>query len=127
MLIDAGANADARPEHLVQFAHMGAVFAEEILDVPRAVRPAALDRRGAREGQPAHARRARAAAGAAELRFEGNTEGRTLLEAAADVVVCDGFTGNVALKTLEGTIRSVLEALRSEIRASAEGDARRAS
>jgi glycerol-3-phosphate acyltransferase PlsX len=55
------------------------------------------------------------------LRFEGNTEGRSLLEGDADVVVCDGFTGNVALKTLEGTIRSVLEALRSEIRSSATG------
>ena len=54
----------------------------------------------------------------ADLRFEGNTEGRTLLEGDADVVVCDGFTGNVALKTLEGTIRSVLGALRDEIEAS---------
>ena len=52
---------------------------------------------------------------AADLRFDGNTEGRALLEGEADVVVCDGFTGNVALKTLEGTIRSVLEALRAEI------------
>ena len=54
----------------------------------------------------------------ADLRFEGNTEGRSLLEGEADVVVCDGFTGNVALKTLEGTIRSVLGALRDEISAS---------
>ena len=46
------------------------------------------------------------------LRFGGNTEGRGLLEGEADVVVCDGFTGNVALKTLEGTIRSVIGALR---------------
>jgi glycerol-3-phosphate acyltransferase PlsX len=48
-------------------------------------------------------------------------EGRTLLAGGDDVVVCDGFTGNVALKTLEGTIRSVLEALRAEIRASVAG------
>ena len=58
----------------------------------------------------------------ADLRFEGNTEGRSLLEGEADVVVCDGFTGNVALKTLEGTIRSVLGALRDEV--SATGRAR---
>ena len=121
VLIDAGANADARPEHLLQFAHMGVVFAQEMLDVREPSGPAALDRRGAGEGEPADARRARPARGEAELRFEGNIEGRALLEGDADVVVCDGFTGNVALKTLEGTIRTVLHALRSEIRGSAMG------
>ena len=55
------------------------------------------------------------------LRFTGNMEGRGLLEGEADVVVCDGFTGNVALKTLEGTIRSVIGALRREIAASQRG------
>ena len=58
---------------------------------------------------------------ASDVRFGGNVEGRALLDGSADVVVCDGFTGNVALKTLEGTIRGVLEALRAEIRASARG------
>ena len=57
-------------------------------------------------------------AAATALRFAGNTEGRSLLEGEADVIVCDGFTGNVALKTLEGTIRSVLTSLRAEIAAS---------
>jgi phosphate acyltransferase len=118
VLIDAGANADARPEHLVQFAHMGAVFAEELLDVREpSVRLLSIGEEAEKGNQltlEAHALLA-----GADLRFEGNTEGRTLLETAADVVVCDGFTGNVALKTLEGTIRSVLEALRDEIRASA--------
>jgi phosphate acyltransferase len=118
VLIDAGANADARPEHLVQFAHMGSVFAEELLDVREpSVRLLSIGEEPEKGNQltlEAHAQLARA-----DLRFEGNTEGRTLLETAADVVVCDGFTGNVALKTLEGTIRSVLQALRGEIRASA--------
>src|SRR6187551_900523 len=118
VLIDAGANADARPEHLVQFAHMGAVFAEELLDVREpSVRLLSIGEEPEKGNQltlEAHALLAEA-----DLRFEGNTEGRTLLEGEADVVVCDGFTGNVALKTLEGTIRSVLEALRGEIRASA--------
>ena len=120
VLIDAGANADARPEHIVQFAHMGIVFAAGDPRDPRSVRPASLDRRGAREGEPADARGPRAAE-AADLRFDGNTEGRTLLEGDTDVVVCDGFTGNVALKTLEGTIRSILEGLREEIRTSTRG------
>jgi len=121
VLIDAGANADARPEHLLQFAHMGAVFAEEMLDVRDAsVRLLSIGEEAEKGNQltlEAHA----LLAVAEGLRFEGNTEGRALLEGDADVVVCDGFTGNVALKTLEGTIRSVLDALRSEIRASVRG------
>jgi glycerol-3-phosphate acyltransferase PlsX len=121
VLIDAGANADARPEHLVQFAHMGAVFAEEMLDVrDPSVRLLSIGEEPEKGNQltlDAHALLAQADG----LRFEGNTEGRSLLEGDADVVVCDGFTGNVALKTLEGTIRSVLDALRSEIRSSVAG------
>jgi glycerol-3-phosphate acyltransferase PlsX len=120
VLIDAGANADARPEHLLQFGHMGAVFAEEILGVA-SPRVALLSigeepEKGSQLALEAH----RLLAGSS-LRFEGNTEGRGLLEGDADVVVTDGFTGNVALKTLEGTIRSVLGALRREIEASPRG------
>ena len=117
VLIDAGANAEARPEHLVQFGHMGTVFAEELLDVRNpSVRLLSIGEEPEKGNQltlDAHA-----LLEASELRFEGNVEGRALLESHADVVVCDGFTGNVALKTLEGTIRSVLGALRDEIRAS---------
>ena len=118
VLIDCGANADARPEHLLQFAQMGAIFSHEMLEVANPeIRLLSIGEEPEKGNQltlEAHALLA-----GADLRFEGNTEGRTLLETAADVVVCDGFTGNVALKTLEGTIRSVLEALRGEIRASA--------
>jgi len=120
VLIDAGANADARPEHLLQFAHMGVVFAQELLDVAEpSVRLLSIGEEPEKGNQltlDAHA-----LLDDAGLRFEGNIEGRGLLEGDADVVVCDGFTGNVALKTLEGTIRSVLQALRSEIESSARG------
>src|SRR5205807_7116101 len=58
---------------------------------------------------------------ASGLDFRGNVEGRGLLAHAADVVVCDGFTGNVALKVIEGTIRTTLDWLRSEITATAGG------
>ncbi|MBM3677843.1 MAG: phosphate acyltransferase PlsX [Actinobacteria bacterium] len=116
--IDAGANADARPEHLVQFAHMGAVFAEEILGIREPeVRLLSIGEEAEKGNQlvlDAHA----LLASDPGLRFGGNQEGRTLLEGEGDVVVCDGFTGNVALKTLEGTIRSVLAALRNEIETS---------
>ncbi len=120
VLIDAGANADARPEHLVQFAHMGSVFAEEILGVQRPdVRLLSIgeeDEKGNQLTIEAHE-----LLRAAELRFGGNMEGRGLLEGDADVVVADGFTGNVALKTLEGTVRSLLDALRTELESSLRG------
>jgi glycerol-3-phosphate acyltransferase PlsX len=121
VLIDAGANADARPEHLRQFAHMGSVFAHEILDVARPeVRLLSIGEEPEKGNQltlDAHELLAETEG----IDFRGNTEGRRLLEGEADVVVCDGFTGNVVLKTLEGTIRSVLTALREEITASRRG------
>ena len=120
VLIDAGANADARPEHLLQFAHMGAVFAEEILGIAQPeVRLLSIgeeDEKGDQLTLEAHA-----LLEASDLRFAGNTEGRVLLEGAADVVVSDGFTGNVALKTLEGTIKTLLGSLRDELGSSVRG------
>jgi glycerol-3-phosphate acyltransferase PlsX len=120
VLLDAGANADARAEHLLQFATMGAVFAEEILGVARPeVRLLSIGEEREKGNQltlEAHELLA-----ASELNFGGNTEGRDVLRGAADVVVTDGFTGNVVLKTLEGTIRTILEALRAEITATTAG------
>jgi glycerol-3-phosphate acyltransferase PlsX len=121
VLIDSGANADGRPEHLRQFAHMGSVFAQELLEIRNPeVRLLSIGEEPEKGNQlilEAH----RLLSDADHLNFRGNTESRYLLEGAADVVVCDGFTGNIVLKTLEGTIRSVLEALREEIRASRRG------
>jgi phosphate acyltransferase len=121
VLIDSGANADARPEHLVQFAHMGSVFAQEVLDVPEPeVRLLSIGEEPEKGNQltlEAHALLETAEG----INFGGNTESRDLLLGAADVVVCDGFTGNVVLKLLEGTISTVLEALREEITASRRG------
>ena len=121
VLIDSGANAAARPEHLLQFAHMGAVFAEEVLDVRdpevRLLSIGEEPEKGDQLTLEAHA----LLASEEGLRFGGNTESRNLLLGAADVVVCDGFTGNVVLKLLEGTIKTVLDALREEIVASRRG------
>jgi len=121
VLIDSGANADARPEHLLQFAHMGSVFAQEVLDVGEpTVRLLSIGEEPEKGNQltlEAHA----LLESAEGLDFRGNTESRDLLLGAADVVVCDGFTGNVVLKLLEGTIATVLEALREEITASRRG------
>jgi phosphate acyltransferase len=120
VLIDAGANADARPEHLAQFAHMGALFAHDVLNVPEpTVGLLSIGEEPEKGNQlTLEAHEAIAACG---VRFIGNVEGRMLLEGGVNVIVCDGFTGNVALKTLEGTIRSVLTALRDEITATVPG------
>jgi phosphate acyltransferase len=121
VLIDSGANADARPEHLVQFAHMGSLFAHEVLDVPEPeVRLLSIGEEPEKGNQLTL--EAHGLLSAAEgLRFAGNAESRDLLVGAADVVVTDGFTGNVALKLLEGTIATVLEELREEIVSSRRG------
>ena len=120
VLLDSGANADARPEHLLQFAYMGAIFAQEILGIERPeVRLLSIGEEPEKGNQltlEAHELLA-----GSDLHFAGNAESRDLLAGAADVVVCDGFTGNVALKLLEGTILTVLDALRREIEATTRG------
>ncbi len=120
VLIDAGANADARPEHLLQFGHMGAIFAEEILGISQPeVRLLSIGEepeKGNHLTLQAHALLAES-----DLNFGGNAEATDLLKGAADVVVTDGFTGNVALKLIEGTIRELLDALRDQITSSTRG------
>jgi phosphate acyltransferase len=120
VLIDAGANADARAEHLLQFAHMGATFAEEILGVAEPeVRLLSIGEEAAKGSQLAL--EAHELLRESSLRFAGNTESRRLLEGDADIVVTDGFTGNVALKALEGTILTLLDSLHVELGASVRG------
>jgi phosphate acyltransferase len=120
VLLDSGANADARAEHLLQFAYMGSIFAQEILEIARPeVRLLSIGEEAEKGNQltlEAHGLLA-----ASELEFAGNVESRDLLAGGADVVVCDGFTGNVALKLLEGTIKTVLDSLREEITATPRG------
>jgi glycerol-3-phosphate acyltransferase PlsX len=120
VLIDAGANADCRAEHLLQFATMGTVFAEEILGVARPqVRLLSIGEEPEKGNQLAL--EAHGLLAASDLDFRGNAEGRDVLEGAADVLVTDGFTGNVALKAVEGTIRTLLDSLREEITATTAG------
>ena len=99
---------------------MGAVFAEEILEVTNpTVRLLSIGEEREKGNQltlEAHELLA-----SSDLNFQGNTEGRDILRGAAAVVVTDGFTGNVVLKTLEGTIRTILDALRAEITATTRG------
>jgi glycerol-3-phosphate acyltransferase PlsX len=120
VLIDAGANADARPEHLVQFAQMGAIFSREIIGVLNPeVRLLSIGEEA--EKGNALTLETHALMRETDLNFAGNAESRDLLRGAADVVVADGFTGNIALKLLEGTIKDLLDALRQEITATTTG------
>jgi glycerol-3-phosphate acyltransferase PlsX len=121
VLIDAGANADNRPEHLAQFGVMGSIFASELLGIEeprvRLLSNGEEAEKGSQLALEAHALLRESK----DVRFEGNIEGRELLRGVADVVVTDGFTGNIALKLMEGTIRELMDALRAEITASSTG------
>jgi glycerol-3-phosphate acyltransferase PlsX len=116
LFLDVGANVEVRAQHLVQFAFLGAAFSEAVLGVERP-RVGLLSvgeeaGKGTEVVVAAHAILAEAGG----LEFVGNVEGSDLPAGAADVVVTDGFTGNVALKLMEGTARAVTTAIRGAAR-----------
>jgi glycerol-3-phosphate acyltransferase PlsX len=115
VLLDAGANAAARPRHLVEFALMGAAYARVALGVaePRVglLSIGEEETKGNRLTREAHR-----LLKTAPVRFIGNVEGREVYSGVADVVVCDGFTGNVVLKTGEGLVDAVEALLGDELR-----------
>ncbi|HET9372053.1 MAG TPA: phosphate acyltransferase PlsX [Vicinamibacterales bacterium] len=114
VLLDAGANVDCRPEHLERFGVMGAAYAAVALHVeqPRVGLLSIGEEAGKGNDlvREAHARLA-----AAPIHFVGNIEARDLFAGHADVIVCDGFTGNVALKVGEGLVDAVEQMLREEL------------
>lgn len=115
VLLDAGANAECQPEWLVQFAQMGAVYSRERYGVDRP-RIGLLSigeepTKGNALVKDTHKLLAEIDWDAAGAEFIGNIEGRDLMASVADVAVTDGFTGNVALKSLEGGMRSLVNAL----------------
>ena len=114
VLLDAGANLECRPEHLVQFGVMGAAYARVSLGIeqPRV----GLLSIGEEAGKGNDLiREAHAGLAKAPLNFIGNIEGRELFTGRADVIVCDGFTGNVALKVGEGLAETLGRMLREEL------------
>jgi phosphate acyltransferase len=116
LFLDCGANTDVRPQHLIQFAFLGAAFCSAVLGV-KSPRVALLSvgeeqKKGRYDVVEAH----ESLTGAEGIRFIGNIEGRDLFGDEADVVVTDGFTGNVTLKTVEGTASAVADAVRAAAR-----------
>ena len=117
VLLDGGANTDCKPRQLAQFAQMGAIYAERILGVPRP-RVGVLSNGEEDEKGNDLTREAIRELRATELNFTGHVEGRDIANGRVDVVVCDGFTGNVALKTMEGLGQFVSSVLKGAFRSS---------
>jgi glycerol-3-phosphate acyltransferase PlsX len=111
VLLDAGANAEVQPEWLVQFAQMGSVYARArgFAEHPRVGLLSIGEEPG--KGDTLRKLTFDLLSSAPGVDFVGNVEGRDVMTTAADVVVTDGFTGNVVLKTLEGGVRTLLDAL----------------
>ncbi|HEY5045137.1 MAG TPA: phosphate acyltransferase PlsX [Solirubrobacteraceae bacterium] len=122
ILLDVGANAEARREHLVQFAFMGAALASTVLGVERPrVGLLSNGEEAARGGRLVVETREELAARAGRdgtLVFVGNVEGGDLVSGVADVIVTDGLTGNIALKLMEGVSQTLLGAVRDAAMAS---------
>ncbi|MEH7440991.1 phosphate acyltransferase PlsX [Bacillus sp. JJ1122] len=117
LLLDVGANADAKPEHLVQYAIMGSIYSEKARGIssPRV----GLLNIGTEEKKGNElVRNTFELLKDADINFIGNVESRDLLDGAADVVVADGFTGNMVLKTIEGTAMSVFKMLKTALTSS---------
>lgn len=116
LMLDVGANVEVRPEHLVQFAFMGAAMATAVLGIERP-RVALLSNgeeptKGSPDVIAAHALLDDQVGSVGVIDFVGNVEGTQVTAGMADVIVTDGFTGNVALKVVEGVSGTVLRAIR---------------
>jgi len=102
LLVDAGANSDCRPEHLLEFARLGSLYSKHLLKIssPRV----GLLSNGVEEGKGNHLVQEayQLLKDAGDLNFIGNIEGQNIVKRTADVIVTDGFTGNIVLKTIEG-------------------------
>lgn len=114
VVLDMGATPDCRPEHLLQFAEMGAIYAQILFGIARP-RVALMsvgteDHKGNELTKAAHA-----LIKDAGLNFIGNLEGNDLFRSKADVIVTDGFTGNVMLKTMEGVASAFKQSLKAEV------------
>lgn len=120
VLVDAGANADCKPHHLQQFALMGSIYAEKVLHIPNP--RVKLVNIGGEEGKGNELAQSvyQLLKEAKSINFAGNVEGRELLFGDTDVAVCDGFVGNVVLKTIEGVAAFLYQLLKQGLASMAE-------
>jgi len=115
VLLDVGANAEVRPEHLRQFAVMGQVFATEVVGLHDPEVGLLSIGEEPSKGTPVVIEANRLLSDDPAINFYGNVEGRDIMARAVDVIVTDGFTGNVALKVTEGTAKVILTEIRNAV------------
>lgn len=115
-ILDAGANPEAKPEHLVAYAVMGTAYARNVLGVANPKVGLMSNGEEEEKGTTFTKETFRLLKQTAGIHFVGNVEGRDLFETELDVVLCDGFVGNVMLKTVESTAKAVSKWLKAEIK-----------
>ena len=117
LIIDAGANVDCKPHHLLQFGIMGSLYVREVNRNPRpTVGLLSIGEEGSKGNQ--QVRKAFDLLASSDLNFVGNVEGRDVFRGEVDVVVCDGFVGNICLKLSEGLAEAILTMLKGELEGS---------
>lgn len=118
LLVDAGANTNVDAENLVQFAQMGSIYMNTVMGIaaPKVglINNGSEETKGSELTQEAYQR----LAALSDINFIGNIEGRDVPAGAADVMTCDGFTGNVVLKTMEGMAKVIMTMLEQEVMSS---------
>ncbi len=120
MIADGGANADCKPTNLVQFAQMSNIYAKKVLDLenPRV----SIANIGSEEGKGNElVKKSYDEIKKLDLNFIGNIEGRDVINGETDIIVCDGFTGNLLLKSVEGVAMSVMKLIKETLMGSTKG------
>ncbi|UBH14017.1 phosphate acyltransferase PlsX [Macrococcus armenti] len=120
MLLDMGANADAKPEHLVQYAKMATIYAKKNRGIKNPTVGLANIGTEDKKGNQLARDTFKLLKEDDSIHFIGNVESKALLNHAADIVVTDGFTGNMILKTLEGTANNIFKMLKETLMSSAK-------
>jgi glycerol-3-phosphate acyltransferase PlsX len=116
LLIDSGANVDSKPEFLYDFAIMGDIYLKRVMNIssPR-IALANIGTESSKGNKLTVETYELLKNSSLNLNFTGNIEARDILKGEADIVVCDGFTGNMILKTMEGTVQELMNGLKAEI------------
>ena len=113
MILDAGANMDAHPSNLLQYAVMGSIYAEKVMGISRPriglLNVGTEEKKGNELTKEAYG-----LLKGSSLNFVGNVEARDIMEHICDVVVCDGFSGNILLKTMEGMAKTLMSVIKEE-------------
>ncbi|HSG08019.1 MAG TPA: phosphate acyltransferase PlsX [Longimicrobiales bacterium] len=115
LMLDAGANVDCKPHHLLQFAHLGNIYAQDLMGIDRPRVGLLNIGEEPEKGDELTLETHRLLSAEAGLHFVGNLEGRDIIQGVCDVVVCDGFVGNVLLKFYESVAEFIIGLLKEQV------------